>query len=797
MIRNYLLTAMRALRKSKVSAVINISGLAIGMACCLIIFVYVKNELSYDTFHSQSDRIFRFYTIDEALGVTSNSVGITEPVMPAAAKAEIPEVLNTTRVLSQGRTRIELGEDYVYAEDAKSVEPSFFDIFDYNLTTPEAKEAFNQPRKAIMTQSMADKAFGKENAVGKVLKIDNDEWEVVGIMEDVKHNSHLQLDLLLSLYPTQADSSLAQYLDSWQGLGMVGYALLNEASSEAVVEAKMKELALKNEAPEFWIPQLQPLKDIHLKSSGILFDGYNENKGDITYVYSLSAVALFVLLIAAFNFMNLTTAQSSTRAKEVGVRKVLGAFRYNLIKQHLGESLFICVLSAILAIILVLLAAPHLDLALKMSMFDFIFTQPDIYLSVAGATLVIGILAGLYPAFILSKFEPVKILRGKFQTSKNGIFLRKLLVIAQFAASITMIIGTVLIYEQLQFIKNKSLGFNKDQIVTFQMNDPVLSQNIRAFRDRLLVYDDVEGAAASSNMPGRTFGRTGITPEGAADDEQNWIVSALSIDEHYLDVLGMSLTEGRNYSPEAGTDQQEAILVNEALVEQVGWDDPIGKKLNLGNNTQRTIIGVVKDFHFASMRHSIEPLIMFYNPNVSGNLSVKVKGDIRNTMEIIEREWSAVYPDYPFEYQFFDQEFDSLFKSDENFSRLVSNFTWLAIFIACLGLFGLSAHIAEQRRKEIGVRKVMGSSVAQIVMLLSREFVLLIIVATAVAWPLAYLAVKSWLGDFQYRIDLLSIDNILIFIVSGLVALLIGLLTVSYQSIAAAVANPVKSLRSE
>ncbi|ELR72518.1 putative FtsX-related transmembrane transport protein [Fulvivirga imtechensis AK7] len=797
MIKNYLLTAMRALRKSKVTAFINISGLAIGMACCLVIFVYVKNELSYDTFHSQADRIFRFYTIDEALGVTSNSVGITQPVMPAAAKAEIPEVLNATRVLSQGRTRITLGRDYVYADDTKSVEPSFFDIFDYSLNTPEAKQAFNQPRKAIMTQAMATKAFGSEDAVGKMLKINDDEWEVVGIIEDVKHHSHLKLDLLLSLYPAQADSSLAQYLDSWQGLGMVGYALLNDAASEATVESKMKELALKNEAPEFWIPQLQPLKDIHLKSSGILFDSYNKNKGDITYVYSLSAVALFVLLIAAFNFMNLSTAQSSSRAKEVGVRKVLGAFRYNLIKQHLGESLLVCILAAIVAVTLVLAVAPYLNLSLSMSIFDFIFTQSDVYLSIISATLVIGLLAGLYPAFILSKFEPVKILRGKFQTSKNGLLLRKVLVIAQFAASITMIIGTILIYEQLQFIKNKSLGFDKDQIVTFQMNDPGLSQNVRTFRDRLLTYETVEGAASSSNMPGRTFGRTGITPEGASENEQNWIVSALSIDEHYLEVLGMSLVAGRNYSPEAGTDQQEAILVNEALVEQVGWTDPVGKKLSLGNNTERTIIGVVKNFHFASMRHSIEPLIMFYNPNVSSNLSVKVKGDIRNTMQSIESEWNAVYPDYPFEYQFFDQEFDNLFKSDESFSRLVSNFTWLAIFIACLGLFGLSAHMAEQRRKEIGVRKVMGSSVSQIVMLLSREFVILIIVATIVAWPLAYIAVKSWLGDFQYRIDLLSMDSVLVFVASGLLALFIGLLTVSYQSIAAAVVNPVRSLRSE
>ncbi|UII34682.1 ABC transporter permease [Fulvivirga ulvae] len=797
MFKNYFLTALRSLRKSKVFTFINVIGLAIGMACCLVIFIYVKNELSYDDFHSKSDRIFRFYTIDEALGVTSNNVGITEPVMPAAAKKEIPEIENTTRILTQGRLRVEVGDDFVYTEDAKSVESSFFEIFDYKLLDPAAAEAFKEPRKAILTQAMSKKIFGDEAALGKVLQINDQDWEVVGLMEDNRQNSHLKLDLLLSLYPSLADSSLAQYLDSWQGLGMVGYAVLNDASSEETVEAKLKDLALKNDAPEFWVPQLQPLEDVHLDSSGILFDGYNEAKGDITYVYSLSAVAFFVLLIAAFNFMNLATAQSSSRAKEVGVRKVLGAFRYNLIWQHLGESLLICSMAAVLAVLLVLLLAPYIDLNINTSLTDFIFGRPDVYLTIAGATLAIGILAGLYPAFVLSKFEPVKILRGRFQTSRSGILLRKVLVVAQFAASITMIIGTLLIYQQLQFIKNKSLGFDKEQIVNFQMNDPGMEQSMPAFRERLMQFDNVEAVSTSSNMPGRTFGRTGITPEGAADDEQNWIVSALSFDEHYLNVMGMSVVEGRNYSPESGTDQQEAIIVNEALIEQIGWEDPIGKKLRFGNNSERTIIGVVKNFHFASMKHSIEPLIMFYNPNANSNLSVRIKGDVREAMNTIEKEWSTTYAQYPFEYQFFDEEFDNLFKNDENFSELITGFTWLAIFIACLGLFGLSAYMAEQRTKEIGVRKVMGSSISQIVQLLSKEFVLLIILAMVVAWPVAFFAIKSWLGDFQYRIDLFAFENIAIFLLSGAIALGIGLLTVSYQSIVAAMVNPVKSLRSE
>lgn len=797
MFKNYLLTALRALRKSKVSSIINISGLAIGMACCLVIFIYVNNELSYDDFHSKADRIFRFYTIDEALGVTSNSVGITEPRMPAAALEEIPEIVNSTRVLNQGRMRIEHGDKAVYAEDAKYVETEFFSIFDYPLEDPQAKKAFNQPRKAILTESMATRIFEDSNAVGEVISINDQDWEVVGIMTNISENTHLKLDLLLSLYPTEADSSIAQYLDSWQGLGMVGYAVLNDASAEETVEEKMRELALRNEAPEFWIPQLQPLSDIHLRSSGILFDGYNENKGDIVYIYSLSAVAVFILLIASFNFMNLSTAQSSSRAREVGVRKVLGAFRISLIKQHLGESLLISTIAALVAILLVSIFGNYVNMGISESPFEYITSHPDIYRAVIVTTFCIGILSGIYPAFVLSRFEASSILRGRFQSGKSGISLRKILVVAQFVASIAMIVGTIFIYRQLQFIKNKNLGFSKDQIVTFRMNDPGLAGNMVTFRDKLTEYESVESAGLSSNMPGRTFGRTGITPEGVPEDEENWIVSALSFDAHYPGVMDIEIVQGRNYSDKSGTDQEEAILVNEALVEQVGWEEPVGKKLTFGNGTERTIIGVVRNFHFASMRHSIEPLIMFYNPNANGNLSVKVSGNISSAMDFIEKEWNETYPDYPFEYEFFDEEFDTIFRSDESFSQLIANFTWLAIFIACLGLFGLSAHTAEQRRKEIGVRKVMGSSVSQIVVLLSREFVFLIVIANVLAWPLAYFAMTAWLGDFQYRIDLLSTQNLMVYGVAGVLALLIGLITVSYQSVSAAIVNPVKSLRSE
>jgi putative ABC transport system permease protein len=397
----------------------------------------------------------------------------------------------------------------------------------------------------------------------------------------------------------------------------------------------------------------------------------------------------------------------------------------------------------------------------------------------------------------LSNIKAGNILRGKFQTSSSGVILRKILVVAQFVASVSLIVITLLISKQISYLKNKDLGFSKEQVVTINMGDPVLRDNMVAFRNSLAEFDNVTAVSTSSNMPGRTFGRTGITPEGASEDDETWIVSALSFDEHYFDVMRMEVLEGRNYSQEFGTDEDAAILVNESFIKQLGWEDAIGKKLTLGNDQERTIIGIVKDFHYASMRHAIEPLVMFYQPEANRNISILINSDISNTMASIEGVWQELYQDYPMEYDFFDQEFMQMFRSDENFSGLVLNFTWLAIFIACLGLFGLSAYIAEQRKKEIGIRKVLGSNVQQAALLITREFVMLILLANVLAIPVAYFAMKEWLGDFQYHIDLLSVSSMLTYLLAAITTFLLGVLTVSYQAISAALVNPADSISAE
>ena len=797
MIRNFFKVTFRALVKNSVANTINILGLAIGIACFLLIYINVSHELSYDKFHTDANQIYRITTIDEALGVSSNNVAITSPVLSKTAEEVLPEVIESARLRNQGRMGLEVADKIVFTEYAKYVEPAFLNLFDFKVEEPYDTARFNAPRKAIVSHTLANKIAEPDAVVGSIFSIGEDDWEIVGILEDTDKKSHLELDLLLSMYPSQADSSFAQYLDSWHGLGMVAYIKLAKGADPIVVTEKLNELTHENEVPEFWITKLQPLTDIHLKSADILFDDYNENKGDIVYVYSLSAIAFFIILIAVFNFMNLSTAKSSTRAKEVGVRKTLGASKPSLVMQHLGESILISYVSLFLALVVLAVLSPLLSLGFDGNILAYLMNHSSILFGLILMVTLVGILSGIYPAFVLSNIKAVNILRGKFQTSSTGVWLRKILVVAQFVASVSLIVITLLISKQISYLKNKDLGFSTSQVVTINMGDRSLRDNMVAFRNSLSKFENVAAVSTSNNMPGRTFGRTGITPEGASEDDETWIVSAMSMDEHYFEVMSMKIVEGRNYSTEFGTDEDDAIMVNESFIQQLGWEDPIGKMLTMGNDQERTIIGVVKDFHYASMRHAIEPLVIFYRPEANSNLSILINADITGTMKIIEGEWQDLYQDYPMEYEFFDQEFGQMFRSDENFSGLVLNFTWLAIFIACLGLFGLSAYIAEQRRKEIGIRKVLGSNVQQAALLITREFVVLILIAIVLALPVSYYALKEWLGDFQYHIELLSVSSLLLYIIAAGATFTLGVVTVSYQAVSAALINPADSIKAE
>ncbi|MEP1096012.1 MAG: FtsX-like permease family protein [Cyclobacteriaceae bacterium] len=798
MLKNFIIITLRNFRKNKLSTSINVIGLVLGFFAFITLTSYVFNETSYDTWHKQADNIFRHTTIDEALGVSSNMVAITSPRMPKAAEEELAEVTTSARMIHVGDQRLERGDRGYYATQAKYVEADFFNIFDLKVQDEGVLTQFDAPRKIILSESFSKTIFPDvPDVTGELVTIDDDSWEIVGIMDDVTKNSHLQFDMLMSLFPAESDSSFADYLDSWNGLGMIGYIVLEDPSQEANVEDRLKEISLNNDVNDFWVPQLQPVTDIHLGSSDILFDGYHVNKGDATYVYALGAVALFVLLIAAFNFMNLTTAQSTTRAKEVGIRKVLGSGKKKLMGQHLTESVTLSVVSLCAALLLVLLVSRFLDLGLDFSPNTILASNLwmiGAYLLVAVA---VGLGAGLYPAFVLSGFDAIRILRGKFQTSSQGVLLRKSLVILQFVASVVMIITTLLVSKQIDYIRNKNLGFDKEQVINLNFSSGSLIERMDVFREEALKHPSIGNAAYSSNMPGRTFGRTGMTLEGGSEDEDIWIVSAFSVDQNYFNAMGIEVVEGRNYSTEYGSDQQESIIINRAMLEALNWDYGVGKPLTFGE-TQRTVVGVIEDFHFASMRHKIEPLVIYYNPEPASNLNLKITtSEVRPTLEFLEAKWTETFPNYPFEYQFFDQEFDQLFESDQQFAKMVNGFTLLSIVLSCLGLFGLSSFTAEQRRKEIGVRKVLGSSVYQIVSLLMREFILLIAIASLIAWPISYWSLNSWIQDFQYRIEIVSPDNLFLFGMAAVGAMIVAVLAVSYKSISAAVVNPVRSLRDE
>lgn len=794
MIRNYLKIAVRTLLRNRNTSLINIIGLAIGLASCILIFVYVRSELSYDKFHTDSAHKFRVLTIDEALGVTSNLVGITLPALGPAMENDIPEVLETVRMNGGGRGLISYDDRSIYAEDVKYVESAFLDFFNFNWKKGDKANALTRPETAVISEGLASKIFGEKDPVGEVIELNRDDQiEIVGVLEDAPDNSHLEYELLVAMIPTEQDSNYMQFLQSWGQISMITYARLSEGSKEEEVEAKMEALIRQHDVGENFSVVLQPMADIHLQSSDVLFDGYNENKTDSGYVYTLFIVAIFIVLIAAFNFMNLSTARSSNRAREVGMRKVLGAFRQQLIFQFLGESVLLCLMGLVLGIFLAALIVEITDLPFNINPVGYLIEDKPLLFSMLGGTILLGLLAGIYPAFLLSGFEPVKVLKGNFLSSMTGIWLRRTLVIVQFTVSIVMIIGTIIVYQQLEMVRKMDKGFKAEQVVTLNIGNPAVRNNYEALKNKLETHPHIQGIACSSSMPGRGFGRAGIRPEGASE-EDIWIVSIMGMNEEFIPLMQMEMAAGRNFSPDFSTDSTASTIINEALAKSLGWGlEAVGKVINLGQ-TRTRVVGVVEDFHFASMRHQIEPIIIFYQPGAHNTLSLKVDtDDLTGTLAYVEETWNDLNPDFPFEYIFFDEDFAQQYESEESFGSLIVFFTWLAIFIACLGLLGLSAFNAEQKTREIGIRKVLGASVSQVVRLLSREFAVLVLISALVASPLAYIAMNAWLEDFAYRIAI----GPGAFLVGGVLAMVIALMTNAWHAIRTARTNPADALRSE
>jgi putative ABC transport system permease protein len=805
MFKSYIKIAIRNLLRQKGYSFINIVGLAIGMAACMLILLFIQWELSFENMHQKSDRIYRVMIIDAALGTHAQRAGITFPAVAPDIKKNFPEVEDALRLSGGPQVLFTYGDNSgIFADRVRSCDPNFFEFFDFQLLQGDPATALVEPYSVVLTKTLADQIFGDEDPIGKTLRTGRGyDVTVTGVIQDLPNNTHLEFDALSSISTLESRARENQpegstdpiWLESYNIVNMPTYMLLREGVSPEGLDEKFTQMIRDKDAGENFSITVQPLLDVHLKSTDIIFDTI-ANKSDINNIYIFSIIAILILLIASVNYMNLSTARSAERAKEVGLRKVVGSMRSQLMMQFLGESLITTLISLVIAIHIAILVLPFLNNLSGASMSLNIPGNMVLDAFILGMLAIVGALAGLYPAFVLANFRPVTVLKGTFHSGRKGTFLRKALVVFQFTLSIALICMTVVVQKQMHYIKNKDIGYNRHQVVIFDMANRQMTENLSLFRDDIAKHSAFVSAATSTNIPGRTFGRTGIAPEGASEDDI-WIVSQMTISPETIPTLGMEIVEGRNFSRERSTDTSGVVLINQAAVRHIGWDKPIGKKFFFGeeDSVGAEVVGVVKDYHFIEMRQNIEPVVMFPLGNNPGYvLTARIQpGRIPEAIAYAEEKWQEAYPEYPFSYSFMDEEFDEMYRRDMNTSKVVNIFSGLAIFIACLGLFGLASHSTTQRIKEIGVRKVLGASVPLIIRLLVLDFIKWVVLANLFALPLAWYASSQWLQGFAYRVEL----NLVPFIVASLAALTIAIITVLSQSWRAALLNPAKALRYE
>ena len=801
MFKNYMKIAWRNIVRHKGYSFINIFGLAAGIACCILIMVWVQNEVSFDRFHSKSDRIYRLYNELTLNGQTRTAPVTSAPLAPALRQS-FPEVEAAVRMSSYGNTAVKYGEREFRENQVYLADDSIFAVFSFPMIQGDPKSALSAAYTAVITEKTARRYFGSENPLGKVLKFgDGYEYAVTGVIKDIPGNSHLDIDILCS-FATWISQNKPE-AEMWGRISFSTYVLLAPGTDMKRFTAKMERLTdekIGNDLKKvggslrFF---LQPLTRIHLHSN---FEMDFSNAGDIRTVYLFSAVAIFILLIACINFINLATARYANRALEVGLKKTLGASRGSLVRQFLGETFFVTFLAVLFACLMATLALPLLSSISGQEFSAVIFLQPLYLLSFALFVILVGVVAGSYPAFFLSSFDPIQTLKGKLKGGAAGSLFRRILVVSQFAISIALVIGTLIISDQNRFIRNKDLGFDKAHVLVLPLpqNKSISSA---AVREEMASTPGVVHAGLSDELPGTGFKMTNFIPEGRSEKEA-LLMQRMDIDDQFLPALGMQIVRGRNFSRRMKTDAAEAVLINETAAARLGWKDPLGKRfsrqLRRPDGQQRTltfkIIGIVKDFHTLSMHEKIEPLLIANNPESLALLSLRLQaGDMQGTISRLKEKWQQLYPGQIFDSFFLDESFGRMYEAEERFNKIFTSFSVLAVLISCLGLFGLAAYMTEKRTKEVGIRKVLGASTLRIMMLLTNEFSKWVLAANVIAWPLAYYFMNRWLQTFAYRTAI----GPGIFLISGLAALSVALLTVGYQSIRAARANPVDSLRYE
>ncbi|HZK95407.1 MAG TPA: ABC transporter permease [Prolixibacteraceae bacterium] len=806
MIKNYFKIAWRNLMKNKAFSFINIIGLAIGISVCLIIILFVYDELSYDRFNKKADQIVRVTFGGKLGGEVMKEAVVMAPVAQTLMQ-DYPEVLDATRLVKNNPTKISYKEKTFDNEITCAVDLNFFSVFTLPFVKGDPKTALVEPNSVVITEETARKYFGDEDPMGKVIefKTYNATKKVTGIIKKIPANSHFHFDFFASMADVQAAKSTSFLYGSFYT-----YLVLQKGYDYKKLQAKLPQVAEKYMGPQLMQAMginmqefrkkgndiglyLQPLTDIHLRSD---FTVNLEPGGDLRYVYIFGAIALFMLLIACINFINLSTAGASKRAKEVGIRKVLGSLNAELIRQFLFESILLAMIALVIGLALVKMALPFFNHLANKNLTLQILGNPFILLVLVAFGLLVGILAGSYPAFFLSSFKPVAALKSKFISKSKSISLRSGLVVFQFFISVMLIIGTSVVYRQLNYIQNKKLGFDRDQVLVLR-NSGVLGDKEAILKEQLRNDPRVVNVSRSGYLPVKSnYNNMTLTfPDG--NNLLSRRTNIYQVDEQYIPTLGMQMVEGRNFSKDFPTDSS-AVIVNETLAKIYGWGNrAVGHNLDLstGNNggyKGLRVIGIVKDFNFKSLHEEIGPVMMVLQQ--SSGLIVKAKGkDISGLISSIKSKWATFNVDEPFNYSFLDEDYKTQYISESKTGTILGIFSTMTIFVACLGLFGLVMFTSEQRRKEIGIRKALGASVAGIVNLLSIDFLKLVLVAVVLATPVAWWAMNKWLMDFAYRIDI----SWWMFVLAAVTALLIALFTVSFQAIKAAIANPVKSLSTE
>jgi putative ABC transport system permease protein len=790
MIKNFFKVTFRNLLRYKFFSFINIFGLSIGIACCTIIFLFVQDELSYDTQHKDAKKIYR--VVKDFVNDDGSSLpdATTPPALAPAMQRAIPEIESTVRLFPGWGTKfyVKCGDKKFLEENVYRADSSIFDVFTLPFVQGNSRTAFSQLKAVIITESTAKKYFGSENAMGKTMEIDRmGIHTVTAIIKDLPRNSHFKFDFLVST------RTLAGNIDAnWGFYNFYTYIKLKPNTNIASVEPKIKEVFKKNNEGNKNIFYTQALTDIHLHSN---LKWELEPNSDATYIVIFITIGLFIIVIAGINYVNLSTARASLRAKEIGVRKVSGAAKSSLIRQFLTESVIIAMLALIAAIGIAQLVLPAIN---NITHKELSFLLPPDYSILAilliGA-IAIGITAGLYPALFLSSFEPAKVLKGVKMNNRGSFNLRKGLVVVQFTISIVLIIGTLIINKQVDYIQSAKLGFDKEQVVMIPDIGYSNRSEIQALKNNLLQIPGVKKVAISDGIIGGQNWTNGVRLKGA---QNSLLLNFLNIDYDFLDVLNLQLKEGRSFSPQFMSDTADAIILNETAVKQLGIHGPVlGQQIVWSENDDTTyyakIIGVVKDFHFTSFRSEIKPFGFVTDLNRQYYFAVKLDAkNVSTTIAALKSVWDKNVS-RPFQYFFLDDTYDKLYQSERNFKIIFLYITFLAIVISCLGLFGLTSFMTQQRIKEIGIRKVLGASVSGIVAMLSKDFLKLILIAAVISFPVAWFAMNKWLQDFAYRINI----SWWIFIIAAMGAFVIAFFTISFQAIKAAITNPVKSLRTE